>query len=545
MSRIKPIRIAIAPLICLLLSQFLPAAAAAQLARSTIDRPDEVSGYQVHMVYVAVKGSGDYKLDINGQIDTWVKEANKWLQGRLGHSLIFDTYQGTADVSFMQSSYSASDLCTGTCDGLSKLENEYQVENPAYNGSKTLFFVVGDRLSKSSCGWADTPGHLAIMHDLFSDGCNSSINISETGISGPASTLIHELIHSYGINHQCFNSSDIMIGAPECAIDKETFGHVTTTIDLPRKHYVGSEVSDGIDILKMPVWSDFHSNNAYSQIKSTSNSKFVPQLNDGTVYAVIGATSKKFDWEWEKDFSPEARSISCQFTSGTTVVAGKVEKSACTFAVPANLRAGKSFTVTESWNAGPWHGSADVKGTLVRADLTSNPCTDFSCYVGGTTNAFSSCWSSDVTQMRLQQLNQGRWVDIAAVGMTPGGVGCTDKKFPNSPAYKLNFTQAGTFVYRWFMTATSQYESATDTPFAVIVNEDTAPEPSSVDVDAAQAQAIISGKAADAAAVKSEAAAKAAAIAALRRTITCSKGKVLKKVTAFNPVCPTGYKKIK
>jgi hypothetical protein len=336
-----------------------------------------------------------------------------------------------------------------------------------------------------------------------------------------------------------------MIGTPECAVDKETFGHVTTTIDSPRKHYVGSEASDGIDLLKMPVWSDTRSNTAYSQIKSISNNKFVPQLDDDTVYAVIGATSKKFDWDWEKDFSPEGNSISCQFTSGTAVVVGKVEKSACTFAVPANLRAGKSFTVTENWNAGPWHGSANVKGTLVRADLTSNPCTEFSCYVGGTTNASSSCWSSDVTQMRLQQLNQGRWVDIAAVGMTPGGVACTDKKFPNSPAYKLNFTQTGTFIYRWFMAATSQYESATDTPFAVIVNEDTAPEPSSVDVDAAQAQAVISGKIADAAAVKLEAAAKAAAIAALKRTITCSKGKVLKKVTALNPVCPTGYKKLK
>ena len=538
-------RVALALLICSLLGQFLPSAAAAQLARSTVDRPDEVSGYQVHVIYVAAKDSSDYKLDSNGQIDSWAKEANKWLLTRLGHTFIFDTYEGTTDVSFMQSSYSASELCTGPCDGLSMLENEYQAQNRTYNGSKTLVFIVGNSLSKSSCGWADTPGNLVIIHDLFNDGCNASTDNSETGISGAASTLIHELIHSYGINHQCFNSSDIMIGTPECAVDKETFGHVTTTIDSPRKHYVGSEASDGIDLLKMPVWSDTQSNTAYSQIKSISNNKFVPQLDDGTVYAVIGATSKKFDWEWEKDFSPEGNSISCQFTSGATVVVGKVEKSACTFAVPANLRAGKSFTVTENWNAGPWHGSANVKGTLVRADLTSNPCTEFSCYVGGTTNAFSSCWSSDVTQMRLQQLNQGRWVDIAAVGMTPGGVACTDKKFPNSPAYKLKFTQTGTFIYRWFMAATSQYESATDTPFAVIVNEDTAPEPSSVDVDAAQAQAVISGKIADAAAVKLEAAAKAAAIAALKRTITCSKGKVLKKVTALNPVCPTGYKKLK
>jgi hypothetical protein len=441
MSGIKRGKMASLLLICALLGQFLPSAAAAQFARSTADRPDDLSGYQVHLVYVALKDSADYKLDTNGKIDSWAKEANRWLLARVGHAFIFDTYQGATDVTFIQSSYSATALCRGTCDGLSMLENEYQEQDRSYNGSKTTVFIVGDNLSTSSCGWADTPGNLVIMHDLFSEGCNASSDIAEAGISGPASTLTHELIHTYGINHQCFNRSDIMIGTPECTVDKESFGHVTTTIDTPRKHYIGSEASDGIDLLKMPIWSDVHNNVAYSQIKPISGNDFVPQLDDGTVYAVIGTTSKSFDWDWEKKFFPEGKNISCQLRSGTTVVDGQIEKSACTFVVPSNIRAGKSFTVTENWNQGPWHGTASVKGTFVRADLTSNPCKEFSCFPGGTTNAVASCWTSEVTQMKLQQLNKDRWVDIAVVRASSGGAGCTDKKFPNSPRYAITFTE--------------------------------------------------------------------------------------------------------
>ena len=48
---------------------------------------------------------------------------------------------------------------------------------------------------------------------------------------------------------------------------------------------------------------------------------------------------------------------------------------------------------------------------------------------------------------------------------------------------------------------------------------------------------------AKAAAAKILAAAKAKAAAAKKTTITCVKGKLIKKVTAVKPVCPTGYKK--
>jgi hypothetical protein len=63
------------------------------------------------------------------------------------------------------------------------------------------------------------------------------------------------------------------------------------------------------------------------------------------------------------------------------------------------------------------------------------------------------------------------------------------------------------------------------------------------DAKAAQEAAV---KAAAELKAKAEAAAKAAAdkaTAAKKTTITCIKGKLIKKVTAVKPVCPAGYKK--
>jgi len=486
----KYVRIVTTVILCSLISQLLSTATAGQVSRSLVDRPDDFAGYQVHLVYVALKGSTDSKLDTSSKVESWTKEANAWLQSYLGHELIFDTYQGSVDVSFMRSRFTPAALCRDTCDALPKLESEYQAQDSSYNGTKTLVFIVNEKLSDTSCGWSMIPGNLVILNDISSQRCNNRTNLSKTGLSWLPHTLAHELFHSYGIHHQCFNSSDMMIGAPECKINRATYGRVPLTMDVTRSHYLGSDASDGIDLLRMPIWSDSSGDVSYSQIKQISDSKHLPQLQDGTVYAVVGSTTKKFDWAWEKKFSPQGRRVSCQFVSGATSLAGRVEKSSCIFDVPSSLRPGTSFTVNQNWNSGPWHGNATVDGTLVRADLTASPCTEFACFIGGSTTARQTCWDSSVTQMTLQQYVNKQWVDQSTVDTVTGNKRCTNPKFPKTPIYQLNFSETGTFIYRWFIPARPGYVSTIDKPFAVIVNEETSPEPTQADASAALAQAL-------------------------------------------------------
>ena len=554
------IRTLITALLCLSLTWVsLPAVSAAQMTRSLIDRPDDTPGYQIHLVYVSVKGSVDNNWDTNSQIDAWAKEANNWLTARVGHKFIFDTYQGESDVTFMKSNYSAAELCYDSCKTLSKLEAEYQAQDISYNASKTLVFIIADRIDPSSCGWASTPSNLALLHGLGAGSCTTASAQARFGLSWPAVSLAHELIHTYGIDHQCFDTSDMMIGSPECPNAR---AEKLMTLDPNRNHYVGSEASDGIDLLKLPIWSDASGSSTYSLIKQTSDNKYLPALKDGRVYAVVGQKSDTFDWDWDKKFYPTGSGVKCQFTSGSLSLIGTIEDSACIFEVPNTLRAGKAFTVTQNWVEGPWHGEAAVTGVLVRKDYSSDICTYTTCIVGGTTEAPYACWTSDIKTLILQQLIDGKWIDVKTVATSTGTLCKSDSQSVNYPEATLDFNQAGTFIYRWLSPAQSGYSKYATTPFAVVVNDENSPEPSQADVDAAKTQALELGKAADLAKVAEEkaaaekaaadalaaqkaaaAAAAAKAAAAKKKTITCVKGKLIKKVTAIKPVCPAGYKK--
>ena len=66
-------RICIAILCLSITGPYVDTATAASTVRSIVDRPDDVSGYQVHLVYVVPNGSTDLNADTNGQIDAWVK----------------------------------------------------------------------------------------------------------------------------------------------------------------------------------------------------------------------------------------------------------------------------------------------------------------------------------------------------------------------------------------------------------------------------------------------------------------------------------------
>ena len=575
---------------------FAPSASAAVKTRSIVDRPDEISGFQVHLVYVATKGSRDSNWDTNGKIESWVVEGNNWLNKQLGRKLIFDTISGDLDITFMQSKYTAGQLCHKNCDALEKLEAEYIAQQISYDNSKSIIFVLDENLDKSSCGWAKSPGNLSLVH-LGDPSCSSSSSQERYGISWPAASLLHELFHTFGIGHQCFDNTDLMIGSPECP---KTIANKPTTLDSKRNKYVGSEVTDGIDLLKMPIWSNGSGSTSYTRIKQTSNEKYLPQLKSDKVYVVVGQKSEDFSWEWEREHYPSGSGVTCQFISGTFYIESAAKGSSCSFDVPSTLRPGKTFTVIQKWNKGPWSGEASTTGVLVRSDYSSELCTPYVCFEGGNTTAQFLCWDSSVKNRILQQLIDGKWTDIRNVQTVSGKECWGDPNFPNYPETQLNFKQSGFFIYRWASPTQPGFRNYFGTPFTVVVNNENSPEPSEAVTNIAETRAIELGKAADLAKVagtkaaldsiiaqqaaaskvisdllaselrsaqendsriaaellaKQEAVAKAGAeliarleaeakAAATKKTsITCVKGKLTKKVTAVKPVCPPGYKK--
>ncbi len=459
-----------------LLALVTPAVAAMQI-RSTMDRPDDISGFQIHVVYVVPNGSSDLNLDTNGQIDSWVKEGNSWLDGKVNRNLRFDTFQGTTDVTFIKSQFKVDELCYRNCNTLSKLEGEFRGQNPTFNSAKTLVFMVAETLSRDSCGWAERSSNLALAQGFgdSSRGCNHPTSKVNTGLSGPAETIIHELFHTFGLGHVCVDASELMLGEPECKIDKKTYGSLPTTLDLKNDQYLGNESAYGVDILKMPIWSDGSGTPTYSEIKQVSGLKYISKLEDGSPYVVLGQTSESFSWTWDKDFNPVGGEINCVLEASLLEVRGRVENKSCIFDVPNTLRAGTPFTVVQKWKRGPWSGSASVSGKIVREDFSSSPCTESTCYAGGESPAKSFCWSKDTKSVTLQQFVKNRWVKIATTRPTKSSF--CDTQYPNSTNYSIRFNKTGIYKYRWFIPARPGYQSFQGKPFTVIVNELSEPEP--------------------------------------------------------------------
>ena len=71
-------------------------------ARNSRDRPDDISGPQIHVVYATRAGGEDRELDRNGSIDASFEIIQEWLESEIGRTLRLDTYDGELDVTHLQ-----------------------------------------------------------------------------------------------------------------------------------------------------------------------------------------------------------------------------------------------------------------------------------------------------------------------------------------------------------------------------------------------------------------------------------------------------------
>lgn len=70
--------------------------------RTTIDRPDEVSGYQGKVMYVLPSDGVDQALDTDGTLRTSVAAFQRWLERESGQRVRMDTFGGALDTTFVR-----------------------------------------------------------------------------------------------------------------------------------------------------------------------------------------------------------------------------------------------------------------------------------------------------------------------------------------------------------------------------------------------------------------------------------------------------------
>ena len=78
--------------------------------RSLVDRPDDLIGYQIRLIYVVPADAKDRNLDTNGTIGKWIEEARKISRVQTGLTPRFDTYLNKYDVGFLKSKFNSMSL---------------------------------------------------------------------------------------------------------------------------------------------------------------------------------------------------------------------------------------------------------------------------------------------------------------------------------------------------------------------------------------------------------------------------------------------------
>lgn len=225
-----------------------------------ITLPDDKKGHQIQLVYVETSSAAGSNYDTSGQIAAWVDQLQAWLQKQTGKEFIFDTYQGKLDIAYLKFngnlSYNGNER--------KELVQMYRTLNPNTYYGKTLAFVVDQKtpVGASLCGWAGNFTDYALIFPnlVYPSGgaCRDfeeKTRINE-GFSFEAQSLLHEIIHSYGADHVCVDSTDLMQGSPEC----EQAGNIEdstkpVTFDSSGEFYFGGNKS-GVDLETLKIWSD-------------------------------------------------------------------------------------------------------------------------------------------------------------------------------------------------------------------------------------------------------------------------------------------------
>ncbi|CAN2188027.1 hypothetical protein MCETARE7_00455 [Candidatus Nanopelagicaceae bacterium] len=231
------------------------------LADAQKDRPDEIPGFQIHVVYVKINGVPSQDFYQSGEINNWLNLVNAWMKRKIGKEFIFDTYQGTYDVSMMNTKYSVNELDIDSPEGgltarsgsvLEKLRAEFIKQNGAALQGKNLLFVIDTKLAKRYCGFAQT-GDTAVVTP-YVGGCwypEFGYLAQTRKLNDASATIAHELFHNLGVGHICEGKSDLMIG-DGCVFPEKS---PEITIDSKKKYYLGASAG-GANIFDLKVWKD-------------------------------------------------------------------------------------------------------------------------------------------------------------------------------------------------------------------------------------------------------------------------------------------------
>lgn len=425
--------------------------------RSLTDRPDDLTGPQVHLIYAIASDATDKNWDTNGQMNLWVEQAQSWLQTQVGKKLRFDTFQNDLDISFMRSKMTLAEMRAGSDyeEGksnagkettLDKLLREFLTQSPQRDykkAPKTYMFYLSDPIKSGACGYANLTSAKGL--GFSGPGCwegPQSDSTSPFGLSWPSQAIIHEVFHTYGVEHTCDTNSDLMRGA-NCT--GET-AYAPLYLDQDRKDYYGGEKS-GVDISKLPIWLDAVITTPYATLKAKEI--YAPKVSNDYIF-VVGDKKSKISWEFDRIFfGSEGGYSECTLTNGKSTLTSTGSQSQCEFDIPLTWRGGTTATATTKVWLGPYYGEATSEIRLRNPENYYVACTNAACFVGESESLTTKfCYSTDYKNWNFEIYENGKWREVAT-SPSRKSTRCTDREYFEPEPVKQLYQNPGTFIYRW------------------------------------------------------------------------------------------------
>jgi len=202
------------------------------LSRATADRPDDVSGPQIHALYVVPSDGADRALDTDGTVAASVGNWQRWFESQtLGGGLRLDTSGGELDVSFHRLAQSESALADPGIFIRNAIEAELRAAG--FARADKVYAVYYDGATTAACGggaWPPTsPGNVGALYLEATFGAGFPCYdpaLSRSGLQIMDFAMLHEVLHTMGF-------------VPTCAPHHTRSGHVS---DDPRDlMYAGDE----------------------------------------------------------------------------------------------------------------------------------------------------------------------------------------------------------------------------------------------------------------------------------------------------------------
>lgn len=183
--------------------------------RSVLDRPDDVEGPQVHVVFARPVDQEDRELDLDGTLAASVALWNAWLAEQTGGpALRLDTCGGVLDVTYFE--VPRTDAQVAAQDPYIRNVLEAEMMGAGAIDEDKLYAVYYDGASTYSCGGGAWPplivGRVAALY-LRGEVPGSPPCLQAFAGEGEAPeylefAMLHEILHTLGLAATCAPHSD-------------------------------------------------------------------------------------------------------------------------------------------------------------------------------------------------------------------------------------------------------------------------------------------------------------------------------------------------